>query len=104
MFVSKSVQHASMPGSSVYADGGAPASGAVRALNTFALNAEDEGEGVVSLRLLNYMDIVGAPTLMNWVAAKAFLPPLVDRIQQRIHHPPAPPPGGAAGDCGGSEL
>ena len=83
-FVSKSVQHNAMPGSSPYADGGDPPAGRVRALNTFALRTTPLPGGMARLELINYADLVGAPTLMNWINVKAFLPGLVDRLRARL--------------------
>ena len=83
-FVSKSVQHNAMPCSSPYADGGDPPAGRVRALNTFALRTTPLPGGMARLELINYADLVGAPSLMNWINVKAFLPGLVDRLRARL--------------------
>ena len=83
-FVSKSVQHNAMPGSSPYADGGDPPVGRVRALNTFALRTTPLPGGMARLELINYADLLGAPSLMNWINVKAFLPGLVDRLRARL--------------------
>lgn len=88
-FVSKSVRHASCPGSSPYADGGPPPGGRVRALNTFALRttpvaAEGAGGPSATLELLNYADLVGAPTIMNWINVQLFLSGLVERLRERL--------------------
>ena len=88
-FVSKSVRHASMPGASPYADGGPPPDGRVRAINPFALRttpaaAEGAGGPSSTLELLNYADLVGAPTIMNWTNVQLFLPGLVERLRERL--------------------
>lgn len=88
-FVSKSVRHASCPGSSPYADGGPPPGGRVRALNTFALRttpiaAEGAGGPSATLELLNYADLVGVPTIMNWINVQLFLSGLVERLRERL--------------------
>lgn len=90
-FVSKSIQHASMPGSSRYATGGAPPNGRVRALNTFALRTSPapalvptHGLPAATLELINYADLDGSTTLMNWVNVQAFLQGLIERLEARL--------------------
>ena len=83
-FVSKSVRHASMPGSSPYADGGPPPGGRIRALNTFAMRTTPAAAGAATLELINYADLVGTPTMMNWVNVQLFLPGLVERLRERV--------------------
>lgn len=90
-FVSKSVQHVSMPGASPFAADSEQPEGRVRALNTFALRAHplprahgaSTGVGA-TLELINYADLVGVPTLMNWVNVQTFLPGIVNRLRARL--------------------
>jgi len=90
-FVSKSVQHASMPGASLFAAAGEPPKGRVRALNTFALRTSPSAlargaaaRAAATIELINYADLTGAPILMNWINVQAFLPGIVDRLRERL--------------------
>lgn len=83
-FVSKSIQHPSMPGSSSFANGGPPPNGMVRALNSFALRtSRGRQPGTARLELINYADLRFSPTVMNWLNVN-FLPGLVQRLQYHV--------------------
>ncbi|KAH8079195.1 hypothetical protein JL720_9459 [Aureococcus anophagefferens] len=87
LFVSKSVLHRSRPGGSEFNDLGVPPpEGKVRALNTFAVAADDVDGGHCRVRTINFAHLGGwsSTAMMNWINCKAFLAPLYDRLQAKM--------------------
>lgn len=79
-FISKSIQHRSCQGTSVY--GEAPTKG--RALNTFAIRTTNVADqDAVLLEMINYVDIA-MPIPMNYINVAIFLQGLVDRVRQEV--------------------
>ncbi|KAH8055482.1 hypothetical protein JL721_10211 [Aureococcus anophagefferens] len=70
LFVSKSVLHRSRPGGSEFNDLGVPPpEGKVRALNTFAVAADDVDGGHCRVRTINFAHLGGwsSTAMMNWI-------------------------------------
>lgn len=87
LFVSKSVLHRSRPGASEFNDLGVPPpKGKVRALNTFAVSAEDLGGRRCRVRAINFAHLGGgwSTAMMNWINCKAFLGPFFERLQAKM--------------------
>jgi len=93
IFVSKSVAHKSRPGASSYYQGEfsdeKSNNKAVRALNTLGVKVEskalENGENVVSLKMINYADMQVVPeALMNYLSCKMMFPGLYEKFQKAL--------------------
>ena len=84
LFVSKSILHAAIPGGSRYSQEASRKNGAIRALNTFGIEAEIVDPGHSRVRCVNYADLAGIIPAgpLNLVNTRFFLQAFHRRMER----------------------